>query len=122
MQCVRNPAGPAMKGAFESDRCADGESGEHPRQDDDFLLSHASPPPPLPLSRTRLVPVLGRRVLLCKRARERGRGPIGSGAWYEPSSQAGRSVAEQRCPPVSQSSATLARHPHTPILDALAFT
>jgi hypothetical protein len=36
-----------MKRAFESDRCADGESGEYPHQNDDFLLSHASPPPPL---------------------------------------------------------------------------
>jgi len=36
----------------------------------------------------------------------------------EPSLQAGRSVAERRCEPVVQSSATLARHTRTPILDA----
>jgi hypothetical protein len=49
-----------------------------------------------------------------------GRRAIGSGPWHEPSLQAGRSVAERRCQPMAQSSDTLARHPHTSILDALA--
>jgi hypothetical protein len=43
------------------------------------------------------------------------------GSMQEPSLQAGRSVAERRCPPVAQSRATLACHPHMPILDALTF-
>jgi hypothetical protein len=40
------------------------------------------------------------------------------GSIDEPSFQAGRSVAERRCLPVAQSSATRARHPHAPFLDA----